>query len=85
MEKLLQFLDYNKFPLVTKLTETNQVRVYSCPIKLQVVILPIYPPSPKSTCFTLLLLLSLYVIVKFILLVQKQDHVQRWIPLDHSA
>ncbi|XP_022714984.1 protein disulfide isomerase-like 1-6 [Durio zibethinus] len=36
MEKILQFLDYNKFPLVTKLTELNSVRVYSSPIKLQV-------------------------------------------------
>lgn len=36
METLLQFLDYNKFPLVTKLTDTNSVRVYSSPIKLQV-------------------------------------------------
>lgn len=35
MEKLLQFLDHNKFPLVTKLTELNSVRVYSSPIKLQ--------------------------------------------------
>ncbi|XP_015867599.3 protein disulfide isomerase-like 1-6 [Ziziphus jujuba] len=38
MEKLLQFLDYNKFPLVTKLTETNSVRVYSSPVKLQVTV-----------------------------------------------
>ncbi|XVF24979.1 hypothetical protein REPUB_Repub13aG0173900 [Reevesia pubescens] len=36
MESILQFLDYNKFPLVTKLTELNSVRVYSSPIKLQV-------------------------------------------------
>ncbi|PPR88129.1 hypothetical protein GOBAR_AA32562 [Gossypium barbadense] len=36
MENILQFLDYNKFPLVTKLTELNSVRVYSSPIKLQV-------------------------------------------------
>lgn len=36
MEKLLQFLDHNKFPLVTKLTELNSIRVYSSPIKLQV-------------------------------------------------
>ncbi|EOY26799.1 PDI-like 1-6 isoform 1 [Theobroma cacao] len=35
-ESILQFLDYNKFPLVTKLTELNSVRVYSSPIKLQV-------------------------------------------------
>ncbi|KAI6690043.1 hypothetical protein NL676_026871 [Syzygium grande] len=35
MEKLLQFLDHNKFPLVTKLTELNSIRVYSSPIKLQ--------------------------------------------------
>ncbi|KAH1219411.1 Protein disulfide isomerase-like 1-6 [Glycine max] len=30
--------DYNKFPLVTKLTEMNSVRVYSSPIKLQVLV-----------------------------------------------
>lgn len=36
MEKLLQFVDFNKFPLVTKLTEANAVRAYSSPIKLQV-------------------------------------------------
>lgn len=36
--KILQFLDYNKFPLVTKLTEMNSARVYSTPIKLQVVV-----------------------------------------------
>ncbi|XP_028124784.1 protein disulfide isomerase-like 1-6 [Camellia sinensis] len=36
MEKILQFLDYNKFPLVTTVTELNSVRVYSSPIKLQV-------------------------------------------------
>ncbi|XWS16340.1 hypothetical protein CRYUN_Cryun34aG0077000 [Craigia yunnanensis] len=35
-ENILQFLDYNKFPLVTKLSELNSVRVYSSPIKLQV-------------------------------------------------
>lgn len=36
MDKILQFLDCNKFPLVTKLTELNSARVYSSPIKLQV-------------------------------------------------
>ncbi|KAE8659518.1 Protein disulfide isomerase-like 1-5 [Hibiscus syriacus] len=36
MDNILQFLDYNKFPLVTKLTELNSVRVYSSPVKLQV-------------------------------------------------
>ncbi|XP_030491789.2 protein disulfide isomerase-like 1-6 [Cannabis sativa] len=36
-EKLLQFLSYNKFPLVTKLTEINSASVYSSPIKLQVI------------------------------------------------
>ncbi|OMO54085.1 Thioredoxin-like protein [Corchorus capsularis] len=35
-ESILKFLDYNKFPLVTKLTELNSVRVYSSPVKLQV-------------------------------------------------
>ncbi|XVF26757.1 hypothetical protein REPUB_Repub14bG0046000 [Reevesia pubescens] len=35
-ERILQFLDCNKFTLVTKLTELNSVRVYSSPIKLQV-------------------------------------------------
>jgi hypothetical protein len=36
MDKILEFLDCNKFPLVTKLTELNSARVYSSPIKLQV-------------------------------------------------
>ncbi|CAK9174601.1 unnamed protein product [Ilex paraguariensis] len=35
-EKILQFLDHNKFPLVTVLTELNSARVYSSPNKLQV-------------------------------------------------
>ncbi|XP_031388137.1 protein disulfide isomerase-like 1-6 [Punica granatum] len=35
MEKILEFLDFNKFPLVTKLTEANSARVYSSPVKLQ--------------------------------------------------
>ncbi|KAE7997451.1 hypothetical protein FH972_002087 [Carpinus fangiana] len=38
MDKILQFLDSNKFPLVTKLTELNSARVYSSPIKLQVIV-----------------------------------------------
>ncbi|EXB74511.1 Protein disulfide isomerase-like 1-6 [Morus notabilis] len=37
-DKLLQFLEYNKFPLVTKLTEINSVKVYSSPVKLQVIV-----------------------------------------------
>ncbi|XP_010545702.1 PREDICTED: protein disulfide isomerase-like 1-6 [Tarenaya hassleriana] len=37
-EKILEFLDNNKFPLITRLTETNSVRVYSSPIKLQVMV-----------------------------------------------
>lgn len=36
--KILQFLDYNKFPLVTVLTELNSIRVHSSPIKVQVTI-----------------------------------------------
>ena len=36
MDKILQFLDYNKLPLVTKLTELNSARVYSSPVQLQV-------------------------------------------------
>ncbi|KAH1265722.1 Protein disulfide isomerase-like 1-5 [Glycine max] len=36
MNKILEFVDYNKFPLVTKLTEMNSIRVFSSPIKLQV-------------------------------------------------
>lgn len=39
VNKILEFLDYNKFPLVTKLTEMNSIRVYSSPIKLQVTII----------------------------------------------
>lgn len=35
-DKILEFLNYNKFPLVNILTEVNSVRVYSSPIKLQV-------------------------------------------------
>ncbi|CAH2036476.1 unnamed protein product [Thlaspi arvense] len=38
MEKLLEFLGKNKFPLITKLTEGNTVWVYSSPVKLQVMI-----------------------------------------------
>ncbi|KAG9456091.1 hypothetical protein H6P81_000599 [Aristolochia fimbriata] len=34
--KILEFVDYNKFPLVTMLTEHNALRVYASPIKLQV-------------------------------------------------
>ncbi|XP_010254101.1 PREDICTED: protein disulfide isomerase-like 1-6 [Nelumbo nucifera] len=37
-EKILQFLENNKFPLVTMLTELNSVKVYSSSIKLQVYI-----------------------------------------------
>ncbi|XP_050384509.1 protein disulfide isomerase-like 1-6 [Argentina anserina] len=38
MEKILKFLDYNKFPLVNKLTESNSATIYSSPLKLQVII-----------------------------------------------
>ena len=38
-ENLLQFLDYNKFPLVTIVTDLNLVRVYSSPIKSQVIVI----------------------------------------------
>lgn len=34
--RILNFVDYNKFPLVTTLTEINSARVYSSPIKTQV-------------------------------------------------
>ncbi|XP_006297318.2 protein disulfide isomerase-like 1-6 [Capsella rubella] len=37
-EKILEFVNSNKFPLVTKLTESNTVRVYSSPVKLQVMV-----------------------------------------------
>ncbi|ONK59762.1 uncharacterized protein A4U43_C08F10280 [Asparagus officinalis] len=37
-EKILQFVEYNKFALVTTLTELNSARVYSSPMKLQVFI-----------------------------------------------
>lgn len=37
MEKLLEFLGNNKFPLITRLTESNTVWVYSSPVKLQVI------------------------------------------------
>lgn len=36
MDNITQFLEYNKFPLVTTLTELNSLRVYSSPIKLQI-------------------------------------------------
>ena len=39
MDKILQFLDYNKFPLVTVVNELNSARVYSSPIKLQVAVI----------------------------------------------
>ncbi|XP_020207731.1 protein disulfide isomerase-like 1-6 [Cajanus cajan] len=38
MNKILEFVDHNKFPLVTKLTEMNSISVYSSPIKLQVLV-----------------------------------------------
>ncbi|CAK7356699.1 unnamed protein product [Dovyalis caffra] len=37
-DTILQFLEYNKFPLVTMLTELNSARVYSSPVKLQVIV-----------------------------------------------
>ncbi|KAL3610632.1 hypothetical protein D5086_001652 [Populus alba] len=37
-DTILQFLEYNKFPLVTILTELNSARVYSSPVKLQVIV-----------------------------------------------
>ncbi|KAL5975917.1 Thioredoxin-like domain [Asimina triloba] len=36
--KILEFLDYNRFPLVTVLTDLNTVRLHASPIKLQVYI-----------------------------------------------
>ncbi|GAU10998.1 hypothetical protein TSUD_112920 [Trifolium subterraneum] len=36
LDKILEFLSYNKFPLITKMTEVNSVRVYNSPIKHQV-------------------------------------------------
>lgn len=36
LDKIMEFLSYNKFPLVTQLTEMNSVRVYSSPVKHQV-------------------------------------------------
>jgi len=42
MNKILEFVDYNKFPLVTKLTEMNSVRVYAGPVKLQVGIISMF-------------------------------------------
>ncbi|XP_050231328.1 protein disulfide isomerase-like 1-6 [Mercurialis annua] len=38
MENILQFLAHNKFPLVTSLTELNSIRVFSSPIKRQVIV-----------------------------------------------
>jgi len=35
-EMILQFIELNKYPLVTRLTEHNSPKVYSSPIKLQV-------------------------------------------------
>ncbi|PIA64984.1 hypothetical protein AQUCO_00100450v1 [Aquilegia coerulea] len=37
-EKILEFLEYNKFPLVTVMTELNSVRVHTGPVKLQVIV-----------------------------------------------
>uniref|UniRef100_A0A803LEN7 protein disulfide-isomerase n=1 Tax=Chenopodium quinoa TaxID=63459 RepID=A0A803LEN7_CHEQI len=36
MDNILQFLEHNKFPLITTLTELNSVKVYSSKIKYQV-------------------------------------------------
>ena len=36
MEKILEFLGKNKFPLIKKSSESNTAWVYSTPIKLQV-------------------------------------------------
>lgn len=41
-EKILQFAEYNKFPLVTVLTELNSARVYFSPIKLQVLLIYLF-------------------------------------------
>jgi hypothetical protein len=38
-EMILQFIELNKYPLVTRLTEHNSPKVYSSPIKLQVIYL----------------------------------------------
>ncbi|CAA6672888.1 unnamed protein product [Spirodela intermedia] len=35
-DKILRFIEFNKFPLVTTLTELNSARVFSSPINLQV-------------------------------------------------
>ncbi|OAY78363.1 Protein disulfide isomerase-like 1-5 [Ananas comosus] len=37
-EEIVHFVEYNKFPLVTVLTDLNSAKVYSSPIKLQVYI-----------------------------------------------
>ncbi|KAJ0242263.1 Protein disulfide isomerase-like 1-6 [Hirschfeldia incana] len=37
-EKMLEFLGNNKFPLITKLSESNTAWVYSSPVKLQVMV-----------------------------------------------
>ncbi|KAF5190178.1 disulfide isomerase-like [Thalictrum thalictroides] len=37
-DKILEFLEYNKFPLVTVMTELNSVRVHTGPVKLQVIV-----------------------------------------------
>ncbi|GMH17677.1 hypothetical protein Nepgr_019518 [Nepenthes gracilis] len=36
MDRILQFLEFNKFPLITTLTELTSMKVYSSPVKLQV-------------------------------------------------
>ncbi|XP_044496319.1 protein disulfide isomerase-like 1-6 isoform X2 [Mangifera indica] len=36
VEKILEFLEYNKFPLVVKLTEINNIKVYASSINLQI-------------------------------------------------
>lgn len=36
--KILEYLEYNKFPLVTAMTELNSIRVHSGPVKLQVIV-----------------------------------------------
>ncbi|XP_068662937.1 protein disulfide isomerase-like 1-6 [Aristolochia californica] len=51
--KFLEFVEYNKFPLVTTLTELNSLEVYSSPVKLQVFVFAEADDNHATPFFTL--------------------------------
>ena len=58
-EGILQFLDDNKFPLVTVLTELNSAKVYSITKKPQVAI------AYKYLCLLISTILLSFILIKF--------------------